>query len=45
MRAVDDLSEFLVNATVTETEKILLEGIDEITCLARYFGGAIVARG
>ena len=43
VRSVDDLSEFLVNATVTETEKILLEGIDEITCLARYFGGATVA--
>ena len=44
-RAVDDLSEFLINSTVSESEKIVLEGIDEIACIARYYGGATVAEG
>ena len=40
IRPVDDLSESLINSTVTETEKITLEGLDEICCLARFFAGA-----
>ena len=40
VRSVDDLSEFLINSAVTETEKITLEGIDHIVSLARFFLGA-----
>ncbi|CAE7394666.1 unnamed protein product, partial [Symbiodinium sp. CCMP2456] len=36
VRAVDDLSQFQVNASVTETEKIQLEGLDDIVALARF---------
>ncbi|CAE7029855.1 unnamed protein product [Symbiodinium sp. CCMP2592] len=43
VRSVDDLSEFLINAAVTETEKITLEGIDHIVSLARFFIGATTA--
>ncbi|CAE7304283.1 unnamed protein product [Symbiodinium sp. CCMP2592] len=43
VRSVDDLSEFLINAAVTETEKIMLEGIDHIVSLARFFIGATTA--
>ena len=42
VRAVDDLSQFQVNASVTETEKIQLEGLDDIVALARFFLGATV---
>ena len=40
MRAVDDLSEYMVNSTVSESEKIVLDGVDEILAVARFFGGA-----
>ena len=40
IRAVDDLSEYMVNSTVSESEKIVLDGIDEILAVARFFGGA-----
>ncbi|CAE7558779.1 unnamed protein product, partial [Symbiodinium sp. CCMP2456] len=40
VRAVDDLSQFQVNASVTETEKIQLEGLDDIVALARFMLGA-----
>ena len=42
MRAVDDFSEFLVNASVTSTERLQLFGIDEVinTNTARTFLGA-----
>ncbi|CAE7852673.1 unnamed protein product, partial [Symbiodinium necroappetens] len=43
VRSVDDLSEFLINSAVTETEKITLEGIDHIVSLARFFLGATTA--
>ncbi|CAE7836634.1 unnamed protein product [Symbiodinium sp. CCMP2592] len=43
VRAVDDLSQFQVNASVTETEKIQLEGLDDIVALARFHLGATVA--
>ncbi|CAE7764695.1 unnamed protein product, partial [Symbiodinium microadriaticum] len=39
VRAVDDLSQFQVNASVTETEKIQLEGLDDIVALARFHLG------
>ena len=42
VRAVDDLSQFQVNASVTETEKIQLEGLDDIVALARFHLGATV---
>ena len=42
VRAVDDLSQFQINASVTETEKIQLEGLDDIVALARFFLGATV---
>ncbi|CAE7739197.1 unnamed protein product [Symbiodinium sp. CCMP2592] len=40
IRAIDDLSEFLVNSSVTETEKITLEGVDQIVATARFFSCA-----
>ena len=40
IRAVDDLSEYMVNSTVSESEKIVLDGVDEILAVARFFGGA-----
>ncbi|CAE7412230.1 SEP2 [Symbiodinium sp. CCMP2592] len=43
VRAVDDLSQFQVNASVTETEKIQLEGLDDIVALARFHLGSTVA--
>ncbi|CAE7255625.1 unnamed protein product [Symbiodinium sp. CCMP2592] len=43
VRAVDDLSQFQVNASVTETEKIQLEGLDDIVALARFHLGATVS--
>ena len=42
VRAVDDLSQFQVNASVTETEKIQLEGLDDIVALARFHLGPTV---
>ena len=39
VRAVDDFSEFLVNASVTSTEKLALYGIDEVINTARFFMG------
>ena len=45
IRAIDDLSEFLVNSSVTETEKINLEGIDQIVATARFFSGAVSGDG
>ncbi|CAE7514707.1 unnamed protein product, partial [Symbiodinium sp. CCMP2456] len=45
IRAIDDLSEFLVNSAVTETEKISLEGIDQIVATARFFSGAVSGDG
>ena len=40
IRAVDDFSQYLINATVTTHEKIDLEGIDHICSTARFFMGA-----
>eukprot|EP00435_Cladocopium_sp_Y103_P017022 s3000_g4.t1 len=40
VRAVDDFSQFLINAAVTSHEKIDLEGIDSICATARFFLGA-----
>ena len=37
IRAVDDFSEFLVNLSVTSTEKVALYGIDEVVNTARSF--------
>ena len=37
IRAVDDFSEFLVNLSVTSTEKLALYGIDEVVNTARSF--------
>ncbi|CAE7480035.1 unnamed protein product, partial [Symbiodinium sp. CCMP2456] len=37
VRAVDDLSQFQVNASVTETEKIQLEGLDDIVVYFESF--------
>lgn len=39
IRAVDDFSEFLVNASVTATEKLTLYGLDEIVNTAKFFSG------
>ena len=39
IRAVDDFSEFLVNASVTATEKLQLFGLDEVVNTARTFLG------
>ena len=39
IRAVDDFSEFLVNASVTSTEKLQLFGLDEVVNTARTFLG------
>ena len=38
-RAVDDLSEFLINASVTETDKVILDAVDSIVATARLLGG------
>ena len=35
IRAVDDFSEFLINASVTSTEKLQLFGLDEVVNTAR----------
>ena len=40
VRAVDDFSEFLINASVTSTEKLQLFGIDEVINTARTFLGS-----
>jgi hypothetical protein len=40
VRAVDDFSEFLINASVTSTERLQLFGIDEVINAARIFLGA-----
>ena len=40
VRAVDDFSEFLINASVTSTERLQLFGIDEVINTARTFLGA-----
>ena len=40
IRAVDDFSEFLINSSVTSTEKLALYGIDEVVNTARVFMGA-----
>ena len=34
------MSKFLINASVSESEKIVLEGIDDIVALGRFFSGA-----
>ena len=39
VRAVDDFSEFLVNASVTSIEKLALYGLDEVVNSARFFMG------
>ena len=39
-RAVDDLSEFLVNASVTETDKVILDAVDNIVATARFLVGS-----
>ena len=39
IRAVDDFSEFLINASVTATEKLQLFGLDEVVTTARTFVG------
>ena len=39
IRAVDDFSEFLVDASVTATEKLQLFGLDEVVSTARTFVG------
>eukprot|EP00435_Cladocopium_sp_Y103_P062520 s739_g24.t1 len=39
IRAVDDFSEFLINASVSSTEKLQLFGIDEVINTARTFLG------
>ena len=39
IRAVDDFSEFLINASVTSTEKLQLFGLDEVVNTARTFLG------
>ena len=39
VRAVDDFSEFLINCSVTSTEKLALYGIDEVVNSARFFMG------
>eukprot|EP00435_Cladocopium_sp_Y103_P048940 s2442_g14.t1 len=39
VRAVDDFSEFLINSSVTSTEKLALYGIDEVINTARFFMG------
>ena len=39
-RAVDDLSEFLINASVTETDKVILDAVDNIIATARFLVGA-----
>ena len=39
VRAVDDFSEFLVNASVNSSEKLALYGIDEVVNTARFFMG------
>ena len=39
IRAVDDFSEFLINASVTSTEKLQLFGLDEVVNTARTFIG------
>ena len=40
VRAVDDFSEFLINSSVTTTEKLALYDIDEVVNTARVFMGA-----
>lgn len=39
-RAVDDLSEFLVNASVTETDKVILDAVDNVVATARFLVGS-----
>ena len=39
IRAVDDFSEFLINASVTTNEKLTLYGIDEVVNTTRMFMG------
>ncbi|CAE7393755.1 unnamed protein product, partial [Symbiodinium microadriaticum] len=39
-RAVDDLSEFLINASVTETDKVILDAVDSIVATARFLVGS-----
>ena len=39
-RAVDDLTEFLVNASVTETDKVILDAVDNIVATARFLVGS-----
>ena len=34
------ISEILINSTVTQTEKIELEGLDHVVALSRFFIGA-----
>ena len=40
IRAVDDFSEFLINASMTSTERLQLFGIDEVVNTARAFMGS-----
>ena len=39
VRAVDDFSEFLINSSVSSSEKLALYGIDEVINTARFFMG------
>ena len=45
IRPVDDLSQFLINSSVSCHEKIDLEGIDHICATARFFLGAVDESG
>lgn len=45
IRAVDDFSEFLVNASVTTTEKLQLFGLDDVVNTARTFLGCDFLEG
>ena len=37
---VDDLSEFLVKAAVTEKQRVVVDGVDDTATTARFFMGA-----
>ena len=43
VRSVDDLTKFLVNSSLTETEKVVLDGVDHIAATARFFMDAAKA--
>ena len=45
IRAVDDMSEFLINASVSTSERISLKGLDEVVATSRFFLGALQGKG